>query len=52
MVKSFVRTVKRKTAAQIETVALVRNAVSAPNVVQRKPKMSEAGKTVMLKARL
>ena len=32
--------------------ALVKNAVSAPNVVQIAPKIIEAGKTVMLKARL
>ena len=44
--------VKRKTAAQIETAALVKNAACALNVVQRKPKIIEAGKTVMLKARL
>ncbi len=39
-------------AAQIEIVALVKNAASAPNVVQIAPKIIEAGKTVMLKAKL
>lgn len=45
-------TVKISKAAMMETHALIKKAVLAPNFVQTNPNQSEAGKTVIPKARL